>query len=208
MPEMPVESLSRLAKLGLPPDFMRDALLDGFATRRAISPLHPRGFRGMAGWAEVVAGLRRRLIPLGWIPEDTAEGLAVITSPDGQVSIAVSSGDENTGRADMTPRSRYRKGWATFRAVAQNEQMEMFGVLPMVPRAGASQSGRRTYFLLFAEVAGEIRSELSLPQSIGSDDRLSGWSERVLLSPIATADEASLESQAKEEFVVEVTRKR
>ena len=41
-----------------------------------------------------------------------------------------------------------------------------------------------TWVLLIARVGDEARCELSLPAEIGDDERIEGWTERLILDPI------------------------
>lgn len=205
----PVESQTKLLqRFGFPSSTLVDAILDGHFARSVCTPLHPRGYRGISGWATTVAGLRARLIPLGWTSVDTGRNLSTVVSPDGSVAIAVSSGDENTGNPDASPRTLNEKGEASREAVEANErQQQLFGTLPIVLKKSAVLPPGRTFWLLTHQRGERIHFEVSLPMAMDEDGRLTGWHERFLFEPIELRKPVGVDEKL-EEFVVEVSRKK
>jgi hypothetical protein len=185
MMETPAESLGQLRVLGVPLEVLVDSLVDGHHGGASCSPLHPRWFEGSHQHADIVQGLRLRLIPLGWTVSEE-RGLATVVSPDRTFQVAVSSGDGQVGK-EGSPRTKNPKGAATALAVAVNsKQGRLFGALPVMvnPRNSTPPSGLASWFLLYHQTESEIWFELSLPQSMGSDGRPNAWARRLTFAPI------------------------
>jgi hypothetical protein len=65
--------------------------------------------------------------------------------------------------------------------LANKDQLELFPeTLP--PIRDDEEQEKLTYILLFHRDRAEIRAELSLPASMGSDGHINGWAERIILA--------------------------
>jgi hypothetical protein len=172
---------ARLAELGVTAEQLLDGVRAGELARASCTPHDPRLLPGVLAWGRTVRGLRERLCPLGWVRSEE-RSLATVGSPDGQITIGVSTGDEATGVESRSPRTKYPKGPATIAAVDQN-QLWLAIVEP--PATSDDTSDRVTWILLIHRAKNEVRSELSLPAAIGDDGRIDSWSERIILPVIA-----------------------
>ena len=175
----------RLAELDLEEGFLTDAVRRGQLAFLSCTPNHPPNFPGLAAWAETVCALREGVIPVGW-QRSNDRNYALSVDPEGSMAIAVSTGDDGTGRADATPTTNARKGPITQDAVTANQLRFSFmeQPAPLRRRPPAATGGRETWILLIHRAANEVRCELSLPISIGDDMHIDAWRERILLGPI------------------------
>ena len=113
-----------------------------------------------------------------------------LSSPNELVAIAVSTGDERTGREGQPePRTKYPKGTVFLAAVNRNVQLSLFGEM-IIDVDGTVLSKTRTWTLLMRTdaFAKEVRVELSLPAQIGDDGRVVAWSERIIFTPLSFED--------------------
>jgi len=197
--ENPTEDL---AALGLNLRELSDALNAGELARRGCTANDPPTAPGYSAWSRVVRTLREINLPKGWTKSDA--GLSTVINPTGEVAIAVAAGDAFTG-AEKNPSTKYPKGRATQEAVEAN-QLELF------PKAKKQRKGPLTWILLVHATTTEVRSELSLPESIDDAGYVRTWTRRITLPPLPvelppeftteTADDA-----AEEDVVVDVSRK-
>jgi hypothetical protein len=103
------------------------------------------------------------------------------------MAIAVATGDEGTGLAEILPTTKTPKGPSTVEAVTTNQLAFEFAVAASKPAAEVAEDAdeeRVTWILLVHRAKNEVRSEISLPSSIGPDGRIDGWAERILLTAV------------------------
>ena len=97
---------------------------------------------------------------------------------------------DGTGRQDATPTTKSSKGPSTVEAVTTNQlQLDLPFVFPPVQaqdRPASSEKQRMTWIFLVHRAQGEVRCELSLPSSMGTDGRVDRWQERIILKAIPT----------------------
>jgi hypothetical protein len=183
--EQPGDVGRRLAELGLEEDTLQDAVRRGQLAYLSCTPNHPPQFPGMSAWAETVCALREVLRPAGWQRSNDGN-YSLCLAPAGQMAIAVATGDDGTGRADVTPSTNARKGPRTLDAVAANQLRFSFMDEP-VPGRGApalTTGSRETWVLLIHRADDEVRCELSLPISMDEEGHIDAWIERILLGSI------------------------
>jgi hypothetical protein len=130
---------------------------------------------------ETVKALREQLAPLGWERNDVKNYSRTI-HPDGNIAIAVATGNEATGIASLSPVTKSAKGPSTIDAVENNRSQGWLPGLEPVEMVNEDQTQLTTWLLLIHHAREEIRCELSQPFEIGSDGRISGWRERIILS--------------------------
>lgn len=173
----------RLAELGLGQELLLQSVRYGQLAFSSCTANHPPLIRGVWAWGETVRGLREALIPLGWERSDFNNYSLVINS-EGTVAIAVATGDEGTGVEFASPTTKSKKGPSTANAVSENQdQLLLFPDLePSIIQLAGEKA--MTYILLIHRTGDRVRSELSLPTSIGTDGRVNGWSERILLNDV------------------------
>ncbi len=188
----PAEVSDRLALLGLEEGAIAEVVKRGYVQFASCTPNHPPLYPGFSAWATMVCALRECLLPAWERCDDNNYSLVV--NAEGSVAIAVATGDSDTGRVDGEPTTKSSKGPATTEAVTSNQtQLELPLIFPpvLVRACPADNAERRmTWILLAHRAAGEVRCELSLPTSMGSDGRVDGWRERIILKSIQTDPEA------------------
>lgn len=190
----PVEVQSRLAELGLDPEALTQVIKRGYVAFTMCTPNDPPLFPGFAAWAQTVRALREYLLPQGWRRCDE-NNYSLVINPTKDMAIAVATGDDGTGRVDATPTTKSSKGPSTAEAVVANKAQLTFEFeLPETATADDDSEEpadeRMTWLLLVHRGEGEVRSELSLPRSMGSDGRIDSWEERIVLGsmPIDPAE--------------------
>lgn len=173
---------SALAALGLTLDQITEARGRAQHDVDECTSLDPPGARGHIRHIRTVRYLREALIPQGWTPDDSGNVGAVV-SPDGSISIVVTSGDAATGQYGQRPRTKYPKGEVTWRRVRQNVQLEFFGdpLLPLEIGDSSESAYRQTWVLLQYPAGQVVRAELSCPKGVDDAGRISEWSERIPL---------------------------
>jgi hypothetical protein len=206
--EEPDAVRSRLLELGIPdPEILREVVAESEAARLSFHKNVPGMAVGCAAWGVAVGELRNRLSMHGWT--SSSEGrLETTLNATTRVAIAVTSGDEATGGAQQTPKTKHKKGVATEAAIEENvQQLSLLSILP--PNHPSYEAGPRPklvvapdiapsttsvegdvpdgvilWVLLKARVGDEIRCELSLPAAYGIDGYVNVWAERIILKPI------------------------
>jgi hypothetical protein len=182
------EVTRKLEKLGLTAEQLTTALLAGVLAWSSSTPNDPPSAAGFNLWARIVRVLRENLVVFGWSKSDE-KNFSTVKSPDEKMSIAVFAGCSNTGKQDCTPSTKRSRGKCTVDAVLSNQ---MF--LPLTFSDGSSAYQQKsesqiTWVLLhhIDHERNEIRSELSLPASMGQDGFIVQWLERIIL-PVQTLD--------------------
>lgn len=176
-------ALNRLSELSLEPSTLRDALLRADAASANSTPFHPTSFEGYTRWAELVSSVRETLTARGWTFDDP-RNLPRAISPDGQLALLVSSGDEFTGLAYAPsgyPSTKNPKGATVSQAVEVNEQLA-FDLGPgfTAGRRPATADELVTWVLLYHYGPEVISAEISRPIAM-TGQQISEWAERILL---------------------------
>lgn len=180
----PHERAAGLRKIGVTEERVRRVVARGLQARLACTPFHPPMFPGVAQWADSHRALREEYVPEGWIPDD-AGNYSVTIRPDGEVAIAIATGDDRTGiPGTPQPRTRHQRGQRTHDAVSEN-QLVLFGPSGELRVAAEEPLKRLTYYLLIHVRHDEVRVELSLPERIDDTGRICSWSERNFIAPLA-----------------------
>ncbi|MCK9362156.1 MAG: hypothetical protein M0P74_00915 [Syntrophales bacterium] len=176
------------------------------------TPNDAKAAAGSYAYFAAIRALRDFLCPEGW--QHHREGnIEMVLGPSSQFAITASSGDDNTGRNGIEPKTKNHKGSQTSNLVFKNRnQGELF---PEMVLADPPYDPDRTptWFLLYhIDLAkNEIRMELSLPISIDFYTfRINQWRKRIFLpsgnlggTPINKATQPELYS----DFDIEIKRK-
>lgn len=182
---------ARLAELGLEETRLSEIVRRGYVAFASCTPNDPPFYPGISAWATMVRSLREYLLP-EWERSDE-NNYSLVINPAGNVAIAVATGDEATGQPGAIPTTKASKGPSTVGAVASNQmQLELPYVFPPIvalTHPASANELRMTWILLVHRAQGEIRCELSLPTSMGSDGRVDGWRERIIMNAILTDPE-------------------
>lgn len=184
---------SRLTQLGLEESKLADIVRRGYLAFASCTPNDPPLYPGFSAWATMVRGLREYLLP-EWERCDE-NNYSLVVNPTGTVAIAVATGDDATGRPETAPTTKSSKGPSTIEAVTSNQmQLELPYVFDSAPdlastRPEDTDEQRMTWIFLVHRARGEVRCELSLPTSMGSDGRVDGWRERIILKAVPTDPE-------------------
>ena len=186
----PVEVQSRLTALGLDPEALASVVKRGYVAFTMCTVNDPPLFPGFAAWAQTVRALREYLVPQGWRRCDE-NNYSLVINPTEDMAIAVATGDDGTGRVDAMPTTKSSKGPSTAEAVFANQaQLSLDLGMPETSVAYEGDVGavdeRMTWLLLVHRGEGEVRSELSLPLSMGADGRIESWRERIVLGAMPT----------------------
>ncbi|MGY1518997.1 hypothetical protein [Luteimonas sp. A482] len=152
-----------------------------------VSALHPKGYNGTAAWADGSAMMRTLQIPKGWKPEDPSNQPRVV-SGDGRVAITVSSGDPHTGIETRDPQTRNDKGAQTALSVAINPRQttisfpddETHEPSKVVPFRRRDESLWVLLYYIDLDFQ-EVRYELSLPFAMAENDKISKWTQRLIM---------------------------
>jgi hypothetical protein len=196
-----IEVVDALTALGVRRELLIEALLDGEAQRDACTPFDPSSAPGFVSYARTTRKLRELLVPLGWHSVDE-DNLALVVSPNGDMAIAVSTGDEGTGVAYRPVKSKYPKGPATIAAVARN-QLLLFGE-PNPKREPVLD--RKMWMLLRRRLNSTLYCELSLPQSVGEDERVEEWATRIIL-PAMNLEPSIAPPDSGDDIVIDISRR-
>lgn len=140
-------------------------------------------------WNTTVRTLSNYMVPDGWTREDP-DNLPLLLHPDRSVLLMVTTGDGATGRPERFPQSKNVKGSKVAGLIQLNAtQMELV-TLERHPQHLAAETFLWVLLLHRDEKHKELRLELSRPSSISSNrQRINGWSERIILSPIEFDDD-------------------
>ena len=182
----PRDKEEQLRQLGLTEQVLLDAVRKGIFAFLNCTQNHPRSFAGMAAWGETVCGIREGLLPLGVWERFDDRNLPLTVNVETRIAITASSGDENTGIAELSPKSRNPKGIVTREIVQANyEQLNLFPVI-QIESPTLKVSDLTTWLLLSYRDLNTrvVRCELSRPVSVGQDLRVDDWDERIILSSI------------------------
>lgn len=197
----PVAVRRRLHRLGLAPDVLLNAVRAAYAAWSNCTDLDPAMYPGQTMWATAVRHLRIGLLPTWQLCE--AGNFSLTLSPDKQVAIGVATGDDGTGVADRVPVTKSRKGPRTMEAVAANNaQLGLdlaFADGWAPPLSDPDELGAYvTWLLLIYRDHSEVRCELSLPLGFDEYDRVSAWTERIILSSIDTTPLRELDLEERQ----------
>jgi hypothetical protein len=175
------EVTNRLTTLGLTESELIQAIKRGILARSEVTLNHPPLHAGFVTWSTTVCALREILIPKGWERNDEGN-YSVVIDPSRSFSIAVATGNEDTGNPNATPTTKSPKGPSTRSAVEENlNQMTLFPELAAIVD-GNSGEGRLTWLLLLNHDGDKVKSELSLP--INCNGKVDAWQERIILPEI------------------------
>jgi len=173
--------LSRLQQLNLTEAPLLQAVKASYIAKSNCSENHPPLFPPIAAWSEAVRSLRDSLKPEGWTRFNDQNSPKTV-SPDGAVSIIVSTGNEATGNPSAEPATTSSKGPNTADAIEVNRSLQLYlpGMeQPVLLRDEDEQVS--TWILLVHHAKNELRAELSLPLDVDADGRVSVWQERIIL---------------------------
>lgn len=200
------ESISALESLGLKNEWLSQICLKALAAFNQATHYDAASAAGSYAYFAAVRAKREILCPQGW-QLMRQNNLEITRSPNDNMAIIVSSGDENTGIRDKVPKTKNPKGRQTKMVVYQNhEQMP----LPFPLLDNMEQNDKKvielgpTWILLYHidSVNSELRMELSLPIEMDIDElKVSGWNTRIILEPIDLHDPIkNLEQEIKPEY--------
>lgn len=183
--QKPQDVAAELRRLGLVPDDLRRAVIEGQIARDSCTVNDPAFFAGILAWAKTVRALREVLVPMGWEKNDDGN-FATIRNPDRELAIAVMTGDDLTGCVSpggSDPSTRYSKGPRTMQAIDDNV---LWLFEPDAEPTGLviSDRGFPTWILLLRREQNIVRSELSLPKAARERGRIDEWAVRLILEPI------------------------
>ncbi len=206
-------AVDRLAELDLTAEVIERVVRRADAEASTCTRLDPPIMEGIVRWARTTRFLREELVIGGW-RYDNPRNLSRTIHPGGEFAIVVTTGDEMTAVAEVMPRTKYPKGFATASAVVINEQLafEYEGFCADQADGQAQDAGDlRTWLLLFHVDEDGFHVELSLPDAI-VDGHITSWIDRIILPVFPREDDAltvSAESgdDGQGDVVVDVSRR-
>lgn len=204
--------IPRLIELfGLSEGDLQDIVMQGFLARTGCSPHHPKTYPGLTHWAETVRALRDKTVPLGWGIRDV-NNFPLSVHPNKKITIAVQTGDRDTGVSSGSPSNRAAKGTTTEEAVAVNQrQLELFefDAIPELLSDDDKVDSIMWVLLYHVDVANrEIRFELSLPlKMIGG--KIRSWKERFVFASMPFDQDINIgdENEISTDFNIPVERR-
>lgn len=203
------QALERLAELGLTVEIIERAIMRAEAEAATCTAFDPPMMAGFMRYGRTVRFLREDLVPLGW-DYDNPRNLCRAISPSRKFALVATSGDEATGSPELTPATKYPKGYATAQAVEINGQMAFDFSEVDIDESPTNEDQLVTWFLLYHTAQHEIRLEISLPNAmVGSN--ISDWQERIILDSLPLDPEPAVKRPGDDaddgDYVVEVNRR-
>lgn len=180
-----VDVTEALRVMGLTVADVHLAIDAGEVDRDSCTANNPPTDAGGRSHGTTVRMLREVLIPREWAACDV-RNFSTVVSPSLEMEIAVASGDDATGDPDREPRTKNKKGELVLLGIERNRgQGWLFKPAP-VDRTKVREAAT-TWILLRYRPEGKdfVRSELSLPISMGDDDRVEKWGTRIVLPDLA-----------------------
>ncbi|MFD6778420.1 hypothetical protein [Streptomyces diastaticus] len=187
----------QLADLGLRAEYFDRTVRLGEDAREGATRDDANNAPGTLDYLARVRTLRETLrTEEGWLRYDPKQSPLAVNA-EKTVAVGVLLGDARTGLpGNPQPRSHRPAGVAKEALIARNQELALFSLPPEPPRRGEAQlsddeyANLSTWYLLTfryeARERGivEIRSELSLPSSIGPRGKIDDWKQRILLPAI------------------------
>ena len=169
---------------------------------------------GSYAYFAAVRAIRDIFCPLGW-KRGREHNLEYIAHPKNGIRVIVSSGNQDTGIQNGTPKTKNQKGKQTQKVVAHNalKQIPMFP--DREPKFDDDQV-KSTWMLLYHIdiMKAEMRIELSLPIELDAEGlRVAGWKERIILPPIKLDPTIEFppndpnNDDFEQEYVIQIERK-
>lgn len=205
----PYEIINALHSLGrgLSVEVLEQVIKSGEIARDSCTKNDPPSTPGFNAWSTTVRALRDLLIPQGWERNDE-QNFSTVVSPDKDVAIAISTGNDGTGDETKEPNTKYARGAATQAAVDENRFL--FSLFAPTPEEIAKEN-RATWILLKRRVhesSGDtVYAELSLPAAMTKDGFVQSWDTRIILKPIPIDPAVIMEDDSTEEIDIQVIRK-
>ncbi|WP_210604296.1 hypothetical protein [Brevibacterium oceani] len=190
------DALQRLSELAINAEAIITALRAGELSARQADEFSPVTAAGTQQWNGTVQELRRNLAIDGWLVRNPNNSPRIVR-PDGQLSIAVVSGNLNTGIPFKEPRNAHLLGPTVDASVVSNRLGEVTGQLvfesveeaAIADAASTPRLDPNTWILLYVDdPVNGVRAELSHPDST-ADRFISHWLERIIIPGENTMDE-------------------
>ena len=204
-----VQQINEIKSFGLKSEWLREVGMKALSAHNQTTSHDATTASGSYAYFAAVRALRDILCVKGW-KQTVVNNVEMVTHPELDVYIMVSSGNRDTGNENATPKTKNRKGNQTKKFVSLNNwQMR----LPTMERSVANISLNRVWMLLFHidTSKSQMRMELSLPVEMDLDGlRVSAWNRRIVIEPIDfshTPDLNALDQDFSPELNIEIERK-
>ena len=197
----------RLEQIGLLQSDLWSALYEGLRYKANLTPHDTNAVKGIGTWNAINRGLADVLVPKGWIRREPGN-LALTVHPHGSLAIAVLASNKATGvREGPLPRntSPLVRKFNLTKAIDRNRHL-IYLQAHFSSVDSNWGSPPLTYFLLhhIADVdTGEMRAELSLATG-RSEDNITEWYERIILSPPHDVAQPVLEVEEEAPVIVPI----
>jgi hypothetical protein len=136
-------------------------------------------------WAETLGELRTQLLDInqGWNIGRTGNYETAFHAPKG-IALAVVGGDANTGvQGFSAPKAARRRGPLTAKRIRRNVLGQATFDLPEFADPPEDETCETWFFLLNSRQE-TMYSEISFPVSIGEDEKIGRWAERILFPSV------------------------
>lgn len=200
----PYEVDLRLSQLGLSRYPIVEAAQQGDFQRRTASPDEPNGASGYYLWARTLRHLRQSTREHHQWHRGLFRRIPVAYNPQATVAVAVSSGDERTGKPGPDPATKNVKGVATAEAVQNNVNQYQVDL-------GFEDGVDFFYVLINATDDDGIWVEVSRPDGMDDEGRPDKWAERILIGrvdPFGSAQKTIRPDNPNGEIDILVPRRR
>ncbi|WP_369915575.1 hypothetical protein AB8810_03565 [Xanthomonas sp. NCPPB 3005] len=205
------EVLGRLQTLGLNHTILTNIVRRGQYAHAACTANDPPLYPGFTAWAQMIRASREYLLPKGW-SRSNENNYCLVIDPQGEIAIAIATGDEGTGQSYASPTTKSSKGPRTVDVVIANQNQLLLPLdCPPIPEPAITQDeNRMTWILLVHRGAEGVRSELSLPLSINNDGYIDAWRERIMLGMLPNdpdLDEIKPSTNDQPDITIDIKRR-
>ncbi len=195
------QELAALGK-GLSEEVIENAIRQSETERDSCTAHDPTCLPGFLAWGRCIRFLRDQLVLMKWRANDD-RNYPTVVSPNGEVAIAVATGDDGTGQEDKHPGTKFPKGTVTQDAVDVNVQCLLFEETP----EARQEPPRATWLLLKRRVNNVVYFELSLPNKISSDGVIKSYHKRIIFPAITLESNVIVQDDTEDAIDVPVLRR-
>jgi len=180
------EAVDILKNLDLEPETLREIVSKGQMARNSVTPNHPLTAAGTFVYHETVRAKRDTLLQREWTKQSVSN-CELTAHPHKNMTISVSVGDNETGNKLGNPKTKNQKGSQVELLINGNGiQEDMFTPSKNQATPDIKDIECQNWILLYHHdrQKDEVRLELSLPMSIGLNNKIDDWHYRIILDPI------------------------
>lgn len=193
----------KLDEIRITEEILLEAVMAGLLGRLNSTNFDTKNRPGYIQWNDTNSKLRFLTHNKGWDVYQE-EGIEGIISYDKKIRIIPSSGNAATGNPNQPSSNKNPKGERGIKVMEPSSQGNLFTGYPE-----AEEEHIKTYVLLYYSNNDELRAELSEPNSINTNGKITSWKERLILQKqLLNNTEIEIEKTIDEEIDIPVIRKR